>query len=52
MGSTRVVVANVLDYDVVISEFGLLSHYCIHFRTNTVEEAPEDEIKPNEISSI
>ena len=34
-GSLPGVVANVLNYDIVISELELQSHYSIHFRTNT-----------------
>ena len=33
-GGPHGVVVNVLDCDIVVSEFELLSHYYIHFRTN------------------
>ena len=33
--SSSGVVANVMDYDLVISEFELPSHFYVHFRTNT-----------------
>ena len=32
----RGLVANVLDSSIVVSEFGLQSRYCVHFRTNTL----------------
>ena len=31
------VVANVLDYDLVVSEFELQLHYYVHFHSNTQE---------------
>ena len=34
----RGVVANVLDCDIVVSEFALQSYYYIHFQTNTLEK--------------
>ena len=30
------IVANVLDYDFVVSKFELQSHYFVHFRTNHI----------------
>ena len=33
-GSSRFVVANVLDCDIVVSEFKLELRYYVHFRTN------------------
>ena len=35
-GNPRGVVANVLDCDIVVSEFELLSRYYVHFRTNAL----------------
>ena len=35
-GSTRDVVSYVLDYDFVVSEFELQSHYYAHFQTNAL----------------
>ena len=32
------ITANVLDYDIVVSEFELQSRYCVHFLTNTLEK--------------
>ena len=32
------VAVNVLDYNIVVSEFDLQLHYYVHFRTNTLEE--------------
>ena len=32
------VVTNVLDYDIVVSEFELQSRYYVHFRTNTLRK--------------
>ena len=34
----RGVVANVLDCDILVSEFELQLHHNIHFRTNTLEK--------------
>ena len=34
--SFRSVVANVLDCDIIVSEFELLSYFYVHFRTNTL----------------
>ena len=39
MGSPRGVVANVLDSDMVVSEFKLLARYHFHFRTYTLERS-------------
>ena len=36
--SFRGVVANMLDYDIVVSDFELQSRYYVHFRTNTLEK--------------
>ena len=30
--------ANTVDYDIIVSEFQLLSRYYVHFRTNTLEK--------------
>ena len=46
-GSLRGVVANVLDYDTVKSEFKFQEHYYIHFRNNTFGKG----LKPLCISS-
>ena len=35
---------NVLDFDFVVSEFGLQSHYYIHFQTNTLEKGMNSHI--------
>ena len=32
------VMANMLHYDIVVSEFKLQSRYCVHFWTNTLEK--------------
>ena len=40
MGSSRGVVANVLDYDIVVYEFELHPRYYVHFRTNTLLSLP------------
>ena len=34
----RCVVANVLDCDIVVGELEPLSHYYVHFRTNTLNK--------------
>ena len=34
--NSRSVLAYVPDYDIVVREFELQSHYCVHFRTNTL----------------
>ena len=38
MWSLRGAVANVLDNDIVVSEFELQSRYHVHFQSNTPEE--------------
>ncbi len=45
-GSTRDVVANLLDCDIVVSEFKLQSCYYIHFRTNTLGKGMNPLILP------
>ena len=37
-GSPSCVVANVLDCDIVVSEFELQSRYYVHFQTNTLSK--------------
>ena len=36
MRYTSGVMVKALDYEIVVSEFGLLSRYYIHFQTNTL----------------
>ena len=36
--SPRDIVANMLDCDIVVSQFELQSSYYVHFRTNTLEK--------------
>ena len=38
VGNPRGVVVNMLDCDIVVSEFELQSHSYVHFRTNTLEK--------------
>ena len=38
MGRPSCVVANVLDYDIVVSEFKLRSHFSVHFRNKYLWE--------------
>ena len=42
-GSSRGVVENILDWDIVISEFELQSHYYVHFRTIYLWERHEPQ---------
>ena len=37
-GIPRCVVANVLDYDIILTGFVLQLRYYVHFRTNTFEK--------------
>ena len=37
--SFRRLVAEVLDCDIIVSEFELKSHYYVHFRTKTLEKS-------------
>ena len=46
VGCVCVGVAKVLDYDVVVSEFKLQSHYNVPFRTNTQEKGMKPLIPP------
>ena len=39
-------VADELDYDIVVSDFKLQSHYYVHFRTNTQKKGTNSLIPP------
>ena len=45
-GSLRGVVVNVLDHDIVVSEFKLQSQYYVYFQTNTLGKAYPTIIRP------
>ena len=45
-GISRCVVANVLDYNIVVNEFELLLHCYIHLRINTVEKSMNPPLHP------
>ena len=38
LGNPHDVVANVLNYDIVVSEFEIHSYFYIHFQTNTFDK--------------
>ena len=44
--SSYSVVANILDYDIVVCEFKLQLRYYFHFRTNTFEKGMNSFIHP------
>ena len=44
--SAHGIVANVLDCDIVVSEFELKSSYYIHFRNNTLKKGMNPLIPP------
>ena len=46
-GNSRGIVANVLDCDIVVSEFEHHSPYYVHFRTNTLGEGVNPLITPS-----
>ena len=49
--SSRGVAANVLNSDIVVSEFKLQSHYCVHFRTWERYEYLDLRLSSNELNT-
>ena len=47
MGIRRTVVANLLEYNIVVSEFELPSRCNVHFRTNTLRKSINFLISPD-----
>ena len=50
-GVLRGVVANVLDYDAVVTEFEIQSRYCVNFVTNNRKKRHESSDPPRSIVS-
>ena len=46
-GSSHGDVVNVLDCDIVVSEFQIQSRFCVHFRTNALRKDMNSIIPPD-----